>query len=829
MKNTNKIVTIVLNVLFCAALIWFFSRNCFLRPYSGSMWKEALSGVMLLATLYINYFLLYPLLVERKHSRTLYWLAVGVMLLAISLLELTIAHRQIMICNGALIELIGFYSFFSKLLAVVFGRNLFFNFFSYLFRERKQLQDALDNEVRIVYQEVRKLDVVDQNNKLILIPIDDIYYCRQDGNYTRIYTVDNIWYSRLGSMIHLEQLFGDEEFVRISSTLLVPYKYIASCEGNEVVMKRMPWTRNPLTFTIDTKNSNEISERIANHLASVNPGHRRDAPWHVSTSGRKRRHPINPSQEKKETVFAYIQSHPGCRSTEIIAGTALSQSTVERCLAELRKQGRVEYEGSKKNGGYRTDTMKKTLTVLLCAVLSVLTSFAQNPIPAHFDECVDLVATVWRLSGAREYNLCTISQYTHEIDSVFAPYKEHQVVQLARQYPQESGIGYDAVASYALHLTMTENGDIVLNDNFAEGGDASFDRWTEQQKKDFLEPLNDFYRTSHFHEWYLRQKDFYAQVEEAFEAINQKIDYDWFNSYFGQESGSTFRIVLSLLVGPNNYGCSARMKDGSNALSPVIGCCQVDDNGNIYYNANAVLPIVIHEFCHHYCNPLNNQFWSLMSKSAEKVYKEREEQMRRSAYGSAQTMMNETFVRASVIRYMRVHYPQVEESALVKAEEEEGFILTQTLCEALKQYEQQRNKYATMTDFMPVYAQIVNDFDLKLYLKQYKKQQKELAKLNATFKVNLKNGAKDVPSGLYTLVIKFSKPMANSIALYHSTSGAEFPPVKSYAWSDDKTLEVIFLLEPSHQYGFAVMGTKFSTKDGHSAGKNMEINFMTGN
>ena len=468
--------------------------------------------------------------------------------------------------------------------------------------------------------------------------------------------------------------------------------------------------------------------------------------------------------------------------------------------------------------------MKKPILLSLFVLFSVLASFAQNPIPAHFDECVDLVATVWRLSGAHEYNLCTISQYTHEVDSVFAAYKEHPVVQLARQYPQESGIGYDAVASYALHLTITENGDIVLNDNFAEGGDASFDRWTEQQKKDFLEPLNDFYRTSHFHDWYLRQKDLYTQVEEAFKVVNQQVDYSWFSSYFGSQSGSSFRIVLSLLVGPHNYGCSALMKDGSNALSPVIGCCDMNENGNISYDAKVVLPIVIHEFCHHYCNPLNSQFWSLMDQSAEKVYKEREEQMRQSAYGSAMTMMNETFVRASVIRYMKIHYPQVDESALIKAEDEQGFILTQTLCEALKQYEQQRDKYVTMTDFMPVYAQTVNDFDLK----QYKKQQKELAKLNATYKVNIKNGAKNVPSGLFHLVIKFSKPMVDGIALYNSFSGADFPPFKSYAWRDDKTLEVVFLLEPSHQYGFAVMGSRFITQDGHTGGKNTEINFTTG-
>jgi hypothetical protein len=353
MKNSNKIVTVVLNVLFCAALLYFFSRNSFLRPYAGSQWKEFSIGVMLLATLYINYFLLYPVLIKKRHMNVLYWLVVVLMSIAIGIIDMVIAYPNIMKCMGPAIESIGFWRYFGIHTFILISRDVAFNFFPFMFGERKQLQEALDAEVKIVYQEVRKLDVIDHNNQLILIPIDDIYYCRQDGNYTRIYTVDNIWHSRLGSMIHLEQLFGDEEFVRISSTLLVPYKYIASCKGNEVVMKKMPWTRTPLKFTIDTKNSEEVAGMVARNLALGNEQHGcRDAMNRVSASNRKRRHPINPSQEKQEVVFAFVQSHPGTRSTEITTGTSISQSTVERCLAELRKQGRVAYVGSKKNGGY---------------------------------------------------------------------------------------------------------------------------------------------------------------------------------------------------------------------------------------------------------------------------------------------------------------------------------------------------------------------------------------------------------------------------------------------------------------------------------------------
>ena len=60
-----------------------------------------------------------------------------------------------------------------------------------------------------------------------------------------------------------------------------------------------------------------------------------------------------PPQQKLDAVYNYIIAHPGCRSNEITLQINYSQSTIERCLVELRKQGLVEYVGSKKSGGYR--------------------------------------------------------------------------------------------------------------------------------------------------------------------------------------------------------------------------------------------------------------------------------------------------------------------------------------------------------------------------------------------------------------------------------------------------------------------------------------------
>jgi len=444
-------------------------------------------------------------------------------------------------------------------------------------------------------------------------------------------------------------------------------------------------------------------------------------------------------------------------------------------------------------------------------------------VPAQFNECVDLVSVVWKLMGAKEYNLCLIPSYAEDIDNTFSAYKEHPVVKLARGYYQ-SGIAYDAVAAYGLHLQISPSGEITLRDGFKEGGDSSFDRWSPKQKEDFLKPLNDFYRESNFHSWYMSTEPLRKNAIKAFTELNKSVDYSWFESFFGPQQGSQFSIVLSILIGPNNYGCSAILSDGSNYLTPVIGCCAMDDNDQVIYNANAVLPIIIHEFCHHYCNPLNEKHWDAIAKKAEEVFKFKKAELTKQAYPSAEIMMNETFVRASVISYMVAHFPNADVQKLINNEEDKGFMLTQTIFEALTQYSKQRDSYPTMEDYMPQYAKAVNSYSVSAY----KKQQANIKKRSATYKVSIRDGAKNIPSGDYTITLHFSKPMVPNIAFNPSSKGTAFPKFKEYNWPDSQTLNVTFTLEPNHQYGLTVLGKYYNTVDGGTAGKTTEINFTTG-
>lgn len=350
-KHLKTIAIILLNVLFCAIVIRFFTRNAILRPYAGSSLKEAFSAMLLLGSVYANYFLLYPKIYQ-KYSYFVYWLSVVFIAVIASIIDLAIAYSYIVSCNAQIIQLVGSYKFFSRILLFITGRNLALNFFPYLFRERLHFRQSLEKERVIVYERVRMLDVTDKNSDIQLISIDEIFYCQQQRNFTVVYTVQNKSYTRLGSMKHLEQLFGTKEFIRITNTIMVPFQYIKSCKENVVVMKKMPWQDAPTAFALEAKDSEETAESILEGLMRYKTlAGGKGSSVKVPRQAVKRK-PIVPPDEKVRVVLSFIENHPNCNSVDIIAETQFSLSTVERCLIELKKNGLVEHVGSRRRGGY---------------------------------------------------------------------------------------------------------------------------------------------------------------------------------------------------------------------------------------------------------------------------------------------------------------------------------------------------------------------------------------------------------------------------------------------------------------------------------------------
>lgn len=329
-----------------------------------------------------------------------------------------------------------------------------------------------------------------------------------------------------------------------------------------------------------------------------------------------------------------------------------------------------------------------------------------------FSKGVELMCLIWKLAGAPEFNQCEVSAVNKSVDEYFSSMLNHEAVLLAKEYMTQN-IRYDAVTSYGLHLMINKNGTITFNPDYLEYDvDGFFSRWSFQQRERMLKAVNNFYQESRFEEWFNSLKPLFSEAKTAFEKVCH-VDYAWYESFFGTIKNPTHQIILSFLIGPNNNGLSVLLGDGSVMSSPVMGCATESPLGEVKYYSG-ILEVIIHEFSHPYCNPLISKYWNLMEGKAMEIYKVVQGEMESQAYGSPMTMMCETFVRSSVIRYFLSHFSGSSRNALVSQQEALGFILVSPFVDALELREKNQTTYPTMDEFMPELIKAMNDYVVEI-------------------------------------------------------------------------------------------------------------------
>lgn len=110
---------------------------------------------------------------------------------------------------------------------------------------------------------------------------------------------------------------------------------------------------------MEPKNQEEISEKVVEGLLRYRAAAGgKNLPKRPARPKTKRK-PVTPPEEKLTAVLSYIKRHPNCSSKDIVNETKIPLSTVERCIAVLKKQRHIEHTGSKKKGGYGVLTVSQ--------------------------------------------------------------------------------------------------------------------------------------------------------------------------------------------------------------------------------------------------------------------------------------------------------------------------------------------------------------------------------------------------------------------------------------------------------------------------------------
>jgi hypothetical protein len=140
---------------------------------------------------------------------------------------------------------------------------------------------------------------------------------------------------------------------------------------------------------------------------------------------------------------------------------------------------------------------------------------------------------------------------------------------------------------------------------------------------------------------------------------------------------------------------------GRDHLYCILGVWQTDDEGYPVFD-RSVLHVVVHEFCHSFCNPLVETRLDELEAPVQALFEKTSKVMSRQAYGAWQSVAYESLVRAAVVRYMAAN--DGPEAAMAQAREEtrRGFVWVDDLAALLATaYEPHRDRYPSLEAFMP--------------------------------------------------------------------------------------------------------------------------------
>lgn len=422
----------------------------------------------------------------------------------------------------------------------------------------------------------------------------------------------------------------------------------------------------------------------------------------------------------------------------------------------------------------------------------------------NVDPRVELMSVIFRLAGNPEYNQGRVESYVADVEQHFGPHRSHPAVTLARELRNNNGVSYDACMSMAVHLTDVPSlGEAVPFDPHPETLDG---RWTVDHARQFVTLARDFVKVTDFQSFIDAHQPLYDQsVKRMRRLLDKRGHLEWFDRFFGTRPGAEFTVILGMLNGPQCYGPRIKVARDAEKLYCVLGVWQTDKRGRPKFD-RSMLGTVVHEFCHSYVNPIIDGHESEFAASARQIYPQVEAAMKRQAYGTWQTMMKESLVRACVVRYKFAHESQRKATQAISEEKERQFFWVGELADLLGEYEAQRDRFKTLEDLVPRMVRFFDEYGPRFA----SRKQPQTSKAPQVVSITPANGSRGVSASLKRIKVVFDRPMKNR-SWSVVGGGPHFPNLKGQPSYDAarKVLTLRVRLKPDWAYEFWLNSNRF--------------------
>ena len=344
--------------------------------------------------------------------------------------------------------------------------------------------------------------------------------------------------------------------------------------------------------------------------------------------------------------------------------------------------------------------MKKSVCIICFCILSSIAWSINNGSPyGVIDERIELVGTVFRLAGAEEFSMCEVESYVSDIDTYFQQYEKHPLIEYIKELRATAGIGYGLVPLAALY-TEIKDGHITKRCN-GKYKIYSVSRWTEKTFDKYVRLLDDFYKESNYHEFYMSHKKLFAEAERLFAVSGaSNVDTAWFKSTYGVD-----HIDKSLYISLVNGGSNFSIEHGVDAV--VIGGFYTSDRdeGSLIFN-HAFGDAIVHELTHMFVGDVVMQYQEATLKSAKTIYGHLDSLLYANGY-YYNGLWSEWVTRVATLLYMMDNNPRHQYAVLLQ-DRRQGFIWQERTFRFLDNYMENRDRYRHFQDFVPQLAAYFN-------------------------------------------------------------------------------------------------------------------------
>lgn len=420
--------------------------------------------------------------------------------------------------------------------------------------------------------------------------------------------------------------------------------------------------------------------------------------------------------------------------------------------------------------------MKRTIVLLLSLLISY-TTWAH--ISVITDERVELTSAVFRLAGIPEYTDGEVASYNIAIDEQFEDYKDNALFEYIRKLRNEDMLGYVSVAASAFYITIQDGKVSVDPTRDISDLTGKGKQWASDSKfRKYVRLLNNFYQESNFAQFYNSQAQAYSEQIEKAATLFDNINGEWFANFYGVEFVAP-RVYIALGNGKHNYFVNG--VDGSYDI--VLGAKR-------YYLIDTLLPVIIHEICHKYSNPITDAMYSDIDEAFATFLSDSDIATRLAniGYRDTKTVAIEWFTNLCTVMYLQDNVPLLAGYHAAKLRDN-GFIWLPATIKSMEEFCANRDLYPTLSSYAPKIVQCINEFgsNYSEYKMAYLYSNPQVVEVSPIDLQTLVNNNGEVK-------VTFSKPMM----IYAYTLGIPQNVAEGYIkvpmhtekepyWSDDTT------------------------------------------